>query len=461
MIKPIKNFEGISCTVNTTESCNLACKYCYEINKRNKTIDPKVVHKFIDCLLDDPDPIGVTGTKDEWMLHSGLILDFIGGDALMEPKIVDDALTYLVQQMTIKNHRWKNNWRASISSNGTLFENKPVRDLIAKWGNNLSIGVSIDGCPAIHDKNRIYAEPNPDGSERGSMSKIMEWWPWVKAAMPYTGSQTKATCSKDSIPYLYESLVFMHETLGMSHINQNFIMEATGCTDEDYMLLDEQLEKCMYYLLDHRHELYWSMFDRQGVDKRSDSVQAHDHAADSGQCGSGAMPTIGMTGKIYPCFRWLPHTLANYQDQADPHCIGDVNTGFSHKERFREVKEATRKKISSDYCYECEYDMGCPYCIGGCYSEFNDFKRTEHICTISKIRNKWSAIYWREYNRLDGRQNQYFNAFVDKDGKATISFDAIPKEYSKTNMTPIVKTEDDNKSDCFSGSCNGCSGCCH
>lgn len=420
MIEPLKNFEGMNLTINTNEDCNLACKYCYEINKKHKVIPKENIIGFIDRILEDPDPIAVTGTEDEWMLHTGVILDFIGGDALMHPDIVDFALTYLVQQMNIKNHRWKDNWRASISTNGTLFETKGVKELIEKWRDNLSIGISIDGCPEIHDKNRIMAEPNPDGSERGSMQYIMQSWPWVKKNLTFTPDQTKSTLSKDSIPYIFESLKFMHETLGMHYINQNFIMEANGCTDEDYMRLDEEMEKCVDYLIEHRHELYWSMVERQGTDARSFDIHAAEENLDKGWCGSGAMPCVGMTGKIYPCFRWLPHTLADY-NSAEAHCVGDIKEGFTHKERFREVKEATRRKISSKYCMSCEYEAGCPYCIGGCFSEFGKFKRTEHICTISKIRNKWARIYWKRVEELEHNNTKYLVHNINEYYKGGVS----------------------------------------
>lgn len=413
---PVK-FYNLTTSAATFIAENLLVHNCYEINKRHVVMPIEYAKKMVDLILDDPDPIGVTGTEDEWMLNSGVIMDFIGGDSFMHPDIIDDILTYFVQQCVIKNHRFLNNWRASISSNGTLFSNKPVRDLIEKWKDNMSIGVSIDGCPEIHDKNRIMAARDEKGNEVGSMKYILEWWPWVKKNLIYTGDQTKATCSKDSIPYLFESLRFMHEVMGMSNINQNFIMEATGCTDEDYAMLDEQLEKCKNYLLEHRNELYWSMFDKAGSEPRSNSYKAHGEAIKKGWCGSGAMPSLGIDGKIYPCFRWVPHTMQGYEDQVSNWNVGDVWNGFNHKERFRKVKTATRESISSRYCLNCEVEGACAYCVAGCYSEFNKFKRTEHICTITKLRMKWARIYWNELEELEHNQGNFYSTVLDSDGK--------------------------------------------
>ena len=197
MIEPNKLFKGLTVTINTNEDCNLRCAYCYEINKKHKVINLEDAYKFIDYILEDPDPIGVKGTKDEWILKDGLILDFIGGDSLMHPEIIDKVLSYFEYKAMSISHRWSTSWRASISTNGTLFGNQEVQNLIDKWSHNLSLSVSIDGCKAIHDKYRV------DNSGKGTMDTIRQWWPWLKEHAPDAVTHTKATCSKESIPYLF------------------------------------------------------------------------------------------------------------------------------------------------------------------------------------------------------------------------------------------------------------------
>ena len=43
MIRNLEEFPGLNCTINTTEQCNLRCKYCYEVSKRSRNIDFAVV----------------------------------------------------------------------------------------------------------------------------------------------------------------------------------------------------------------------------------------------------------------------------------------------------------------------------------------------------------------------------------------------------------------------------------
>lgn len=389
MIKNKESFEGMNVTINTTEDCNLRCTYCYEINKKPKSISLDYCKKFIDLLIASDDPLNLKGTSKEY-LYSGLIIDFIGGDSLIDPKLLDEILKYLQYKLVTSNHPAKDHWRCSISTNGTLFGRKDVREFCEKWKNNLSLGVSIDGCPEIHDMNRIF----PNG--KGSMSVIMENWGWYREHFPDDSLGTKATSSRNSIPYLFESLKYMHEVLGLKYINQNFIMEDTGATEEDYVLLDKELEKCKDYVLEHCDELYWSMLSENFLINNEFAEKESCEFKTKGRCGSGYMPTLAISGEIYPCFRWLPHT----HEQGKEMAIGDIWNGFNRSEVLELVQKGSiRANCTKDQkCVSCELEPLCSYCIAGCWAEFGDFIRQTHICRYTKIQNKWAEIYWKEYN---------------------------------------------------------------
>lgn len=404
MIDNILPKQGLTVTINTTEDCNMRCKYCYEINKSRRSISIDKCRKYIDLILSDDDYLCFGDEeygKDFW--RQGLILDLIGGDALMNVETCDRVLTYLVYKLntthTERAEVWRDSWKCSISSNGTLFSDPKVRAFCEKWKWNLSLGVSIDGCPAIHDKNRIMAYRDKDGGEVGSMGIILENWDWYRRTFPYESLQTKATCARDSIPYLYDSLVFMHEKLGLRYINQNFIMEDTGCTEEDYGTLREQMQKCIGYVYEHRDSLFWSMIDRQFLCLNYRKNKEDKEYQNRGRCGSGGMPALSIDGDIYPCFRWLPHT----QRSRGVMCVGNVDEGFIHKENFRAVRDGSARCrcTREPKCIDCEFEEACSYCIGGCYAEHGDFIRTTHICELTKIQCEFARKYWAmlgEYN---------------------------------------------------------------
>lgn len=386
MIKPISQFDGLNITFNTGEACNLACTYCYEVNKKNTVLEFEYAKKFIDIILSDEDIVAVEGTEYSWITKKGVVLDFIGGDSLMFPDLIEQIIFYFVKRTHQLNHRWRDNWRVSISTNGTLFSNPRVRRLLERWKKVMSISVSIDGCPEIHNKNRIYN----DG--RGTMDDIIKNLPWFRSVFPEASTSTKSTLNKDSIPYLYKSLVFMHEKLGLKHINQNFIFEDMSLSEEDLEEFDKQMEKCIDYVYEKRNDLYWGMIDKRFYDAVSFEENCIARPL-SGWCGSGAMPALSVEGKIYPCFRFLPHTQEKNIDMS----VGDVWNGITKKENFICIRNQTREKISPEQCRSCEIESSCAWCIAGAYSEKGKPFRQTYICDVQKIQAKWSKIYWDRY----------------------------------------------------------------
>lgn len=397
MIDNLPQMEAITCTFNTTEDCNLRCKYCYETNKTSKKLKIEDAKKFIDLILSeitlDKDPFNYKGTDFE-CFYDGLILDFIGGDSLVSPNILDEILTYFNYKFNFISDKYPRGWRASISSNGTLFDHKDVRDFCEKWKEVLNLSVSLDGCPELHNKNRVF----PNGN--GSFDSILAGWDWYKSTFPILAQQTKATWSKDSIPYIYDSLVYLYEKMGIKYINANFIMEDTGATSEDFKELDKQLEKCMYYVLYHRHDLYFRPFDRVQFTRNSLKFSSKEDFLTKSWCGSGGMPCLSIDGSIYPCFRWLP---ASQNGKEDIMKVGDVNHGFTHIENFKKVLDgAIRNNCTKDEkCRTCEFEPGCSYCIAGCYAEHGDFIRNTYICEYTKLQYKWAEEYWRKYDELE------------------------------------------------------------
>lgn len=70
-------------TFQVTDDCNLACTYCYQIKKGKRKMSLETAEKMIDLLL-----TGEKGMKEYIILaNPRLIIDFIGGEPLLEAKI--------------------------------------------------------------------------------------------------------------------------------------------------------------------------------------------------------------------------------------------------------------------------------------------------------------------------------------------------------------------------------------
>jgi len=378
MIQPIEQYDGFNISFHVTEDCNLRCKYCYELEKKKNDLPLEYAKRFIELIIDDPDPVGVKGTKEEYLLNKGLILDFIGGDALMKPDLCEEIIKYFIFYSTLKNHRWSKNWRISISTNGTLFNDR-VKEFLMKWKDVISLGISIDGCPEIHNLNRS-----------GSMPAIMKEWNWY---YKFTNGNptTKATLTNESIPYIYESVTFLHEVLKINYIYMNFIFEKQE-TEPDLVELGNQLELTCQYVLKHQADLYLSLFDKDM--KNGKPMQD----PDKGWCGSGAMPCLDIDGKIYPCFRFCSQNMSK---GVEPLVVGDIEKGLYNKEVFSLIRSKTRGVISEEKCMNCDVESSCAWCIAGGYGETGELCRQTYICEVNKVQDKWAKEYWRLYNGIN------------------------------------------------------------
>lgn len=396
MIDKPENFNGLSCTIVTTEDCNLRCKYCYENHRTPKTVDVDKAKRFVDMVVGlDPKSLLANSTILD-SISDGISFDFIGGDALINPQLLDTLMRYINVRVAgeMVKGKFPSGWRGSISTNGTLFARKDVRDFCEKWASLLSVGVSIDGCPEIHDMNRVYR----DG--RGSMADILKWWKWYQGVFGDGARVTKSTMSRNSIPYVYDSVRYMYEVMGIKWQMMNFIMEDTHADASDYAELDRQLEKACAYVLDHRHEMYCRLFDSSQLPDALDNRDANHQFSNSGWCGSGFMPTMNINGDIYSCFRWCPLS----QNGSDHMKVGNVDSEDLDVPLMKRIqKNAFRCNCSKDpKCRDCEYEPVCSYCIAGGYSEFGDFVRPTYICEYTKLLCKWAKTYWDEYDRLEG-----------------------------------------------------------
>ena len=94
-----------SLTFIVTADCNLRCKYCYITHKSNdKRMSFEVAQKFIDYILESP-------IKKQ----KAVILDFIGGEPLLEVELIDSICDSYTLQRRLNG---KINWSNEIVNDG-------------------------------------------------------------------------------------------------------------------------------------------------------------------------------------------------------------------------------------------------------------------------------------------------------------------------------------------------------
>lgn len=277
-------------TFQVTDDCNLACTYCYQIKKGKRKMSLETAEKMIDLLL-----TGEKGMKDYINPHKspGLIIDFIGGEPLLEAKLIDQICSYAIGRMIELNHPWLDKTMFSICSNGTLYHDPEVRKVLDKWKNRLSFSVTVDGNQELHDSCRIFPDGSPSYDLAVSAAKD-----WMDKGN-YMGS--KITIAPANVMHTYDAIIHMFE-LGYNEINANCVYEdgwkpihATVLYNEMKRLADYILENNM----DFENDYYCSLFEEEFFHpKQEDDLE--------NWCGgNGVMLAVDPDGIIYPCLRYM------------------------------------------------------------------------------------------------------------------------------------------------------------
>ena len=373
-------------TLQITEACSLVCKYCYEGHKSSKVMSLETAKKFIDVLFNE--------YQDS---KFAIILDFIGGEPLLQPKLISDIIDYWDYKCIMENLVWGELTRFSICTNGTEYFKPEVQDLMRKMGNACSFTVSIDGNKELHDSARIH----PDGS--GSYDEA------IAAANHYektnnTRLGSKMTIAPSNIIFLYPALKHYLDS-GADIIYANCVYEDVWSLD-DAKLFYQELKKVADYKLAHYPETYLSLFEEDFfVDIPLDN--------NTNYCGGrGAMLACDPDGILYPCLRYTPSAVG--KDRDDYITCGTVDEGMKWKQ-IDELEKCTRLVITSQKCLECPIASGCGECAALSWQATGRIdKRVDFICIMHQARALANVYYWNKYYQLTN-QNKYFRNNVPED----------------------------------------------
>lgn len=139
-----------SLTFIVTEDCNLRCKYCYITHKSsNKRMSFETAKKFIDYVL-----------NENIKYQDAVVLDFIGGEPLLEIELIDKICDYFKIETYKKNNQWFWNYRINICTNGVNYSDDRIQKFLNKNYGKVSLSITIDGIKEKHDLQRVF----PDGS---------------------------------------------------------------------------------------------------------------------------------------------------------------------------------------------------------------------------------------------------------------------------------------------------------
>ena len=398
-----KEYSVRNVTFQVTDDCCCACTYCYQGNKGHKMMSKEVAKKGVDLLFDMYDR-----NEGSFINHNtkAIILDFIGGEPLMNIDIIDFICEYFVSECLRRNHPWIYTWRASMISNGALYFEPKVQEFLTKFDGFVSFGITLDGPKEIHDTCRIYHDGH------GNFDDAFAAWKHYNEHYQ-TISTTKVTIAPGNLHNLNKIVEFFIDN-GVDEINANCAFEPNW-TNIHATQFYEELKAMADYLLDNHCNATVSLF-------RDDAFMPMDHVDNSNWCwiaGTPILTTDGYKpiediqigdmvytedGTIHPVIDTMSHFADNVVEISasgifklgctDNHKLfaKPFNyKGWKGKKHYHEygtyqIKDLKNKDLIKMFQLpdgEVDYDVGLAYLIGryirdGWYDATND---TYGICS--------------------------------------------------------------------------------
>lgn len=328
-----------------------------------------VAQKTIDYIFSDP----------RFLSEESITFDFIGGEPLLEIDLIDNIIEYFLNCAEAKNHRWKENYRLRITTNGLLYSSQPVQEFIRKYHSHLDISISIDGNEVKTNSARIF----PDGT--GSYSELIKSIPLWRRQFP--GEGTKMTISHDDLPYVYESVRHLI-SLGIYKIDINPVLEDVWKCNDD-KLLEDQLVLCADYILDNHLE---DTVDLSCFEERLGIGSMQHDTKNYGICG-GFTFAVDYKGDFYTCLRFANFSLKNQEERS----IGNVEEGINWN-RMRPF-QVFCNQITSDNCMKCEVHAGCKICPAENYDRSLSstiYEQSMSACLMHKAKVRAKNYYWNK-----------------------------------------------------------------
>ena len=401
-IEGLDPLEGQTKTVTfqVTDGCNLCCTYCYQINKGKRVMSFETAKKFFDLLVED-------SYKDDTYVSikttPALVIEFIGGEPLLEIDLIDQITDYIRWKLIAENHPWANKIIFSMISNGVEYFNPKVQEYLAKNHGVISFGISLDGCKDLHDMCRVF--PDGLGSYDIAEAGCKHYMANFDAKM-----LTKMTIAPDNITWVFEAFKNLYH-LGYESIHANCVYEK-GWDVRHATILYDQLKKVADYIIDNdlEEKLVFTMFSE------AECKPMHEEDNDN-YCGStGCMLACDPDGVIAPCIRFMKSSLG---EELGDFALGDITNGIGHTEEHKTnintLDCITRRSQSTDECWNCPVGRGCGWCTALNYQDLGTpDARCTYICWMHRARSLANVYYWNKAYKKHN-DDKVFDLYLDKE----------------------------------------------
>lgn len=361
-------------TMQVTDACNLCCSYCYEHAKSPARMSWDTAKKFIDMILASDNRMSAYMRSRDC---PGAVLDFIGGEPLLEIDLISEICDYFIEQCILIDHPWATRFRFSICTNGILYFDERVQNFLRRHKAHTSLTVTIDGTKEMHDMCRVDEAGN--GSYDRAFAAAQHW-------KKISGAEQgiKITIAPQNL-FMCDSAILSFVRQGEKMIHANVVFEDVW-EKKHAAELYQRLKAVADYMLDNdlQDSCYISILDQPAGDV---------YSSERPWCGgNGLMLCVDPRGDFYPCVRYTPASVGN----APKYIIGNVNDGITDIGKVKALAAITRlTQVRGTECETCPISQGCADCAGYSYEVFGDVgKRTTFICDLHKAR-VLAQVYYR------------------------------------------------------------------
>lgn len=367
--QPYKNKFNLL-ILDTTDKCNLNCKYCSvnaSTNGNFMKLDTAIrAFEIFTSLSNCSDKITV---------------EFSGGEPLLNFKLIKQSVPEFNKIAQNKGIQVS----YSIQSNGILLDEEII-DFLKE--NNFSIGISLDGSREVNDSNRIF----PDNT--GSFDKVM------KAIKKLKNKEVNfSILAVISDPSQYSNLLNFAVENGIKSIRANYLTQigrarkifkdTTNISQFPIEYAKAYLEMCKKLINEgvkikeaNLTYLLWNLLLWQP------------HMCFRIPCGAGNNQLhVTATGDIYPCQDWRSiHDIkiANVQDS-------DIEEKIMNHPRVRELRQRNLDIIKE--CQNCNWKRFCGTCPREIYTEKKQLSGDISLCKFYGY--LFNELIWIIYHNKD------------------------------------------------------------
>lgn len=356
--------------LNIAHDCNLACRYCFagmgRFGGKPCLMTKDVARKSLDFLI--------TSSGKRRFLD----VDFFGGEPLLAFDVVKDAVLYA---RSLENKMGKS-FRFTLTTNCIL-----LTDDVISFVNrhNISLILSIDGRPGVHDAMRVSRDGRP------SHSRVLERSLAAVRSNPDLDYFVRGTYTKHNLDF-YKDVEYLYQA-GFRRISlEPAVGEGNWAVDSsDLPLLKDSYSKLASFWADRMEEGDGFEFYHFNLGLSNGPCRERRLTG----CGAGyEYLAVTPEGDIYVCHQLVGNPA---------YLLGHVDSGIEKPELQKELAHA--RVTNKEACRVC---WARYLCGGGCHARAVETGGTVLVpdsagCLLMRTRLEYAL--WAETARLLRRKS--------------------------------------------------------